>query len=133
MCKGANKETYHIACVIQKEGGKAKQRVQTFSQSLDVKCFTCKVCLKQERKRLKDELANNNMNTSDRLNSDGEDSEEDSPFPLNSLDSQVRKVYEESEENRILDEIIVKEIDQIEKDMAELSLLGRKSRIFKLN
>ena len=38
-------------------------------------------------------------------------------FPINSANPDVRRYYENSEENKILEEIILKEIETLEKDI----------------
>jgi hypothetical protein len=65
VCKGPNKETYHIPCVIKKEGGSSKQRIQQFSKNLDSKNFICRICRVLDKKPVKRDFQDDSLSDVD--------------------------------------------------------------------
>ena len=99
MCKGANKETYHVACVMKRETG--KQTLQR--QALSLKTFICKQCKLAERKKVAQE-AETGSDHGDNENADMEhQAQVDSAaaanliaYPWDSTNPNVRRYYDES-------------------------------------
>ena len=97
-----------------------------FAKNLNFKQFVCKVCRLSERRK-----ANNDGVNSDQEDNDNADMEANNalneqasnriPYPWESTNPDVLWYYEANEENKILDQIIEKEIETIEKMVQERS------------
>ena len=100
MCKGPNKETYHIPCVIKKEGGNNKQRIQQFSKQLDSKNFICRICRIQEKKSGKNERSQEDSSSDVDMISEPQP---ESLYPWECQNPDVLRFYDNSQDNQILD------------------------------
>lgn len=93
VCRGPNKEAFHLDCVSRKEGKRA----------LEKQPFVCKACRLKQRDKTIESV---------------EDPETQVSYPWDSLDPTVRQYYEDSAENRQLDEIIAREYSLVEQALS---------------
>ncbi|CDW74666.1 set domain containing protein [Stylonychia lemnae] len=138
VCNGNCRETYHIICIIKKEG-KTKTQAQALMQQSDRRNFLCRDCLtslnikKRKNKKLNREGEDssqwqNDSNTLENPQEDkDDDNHDDNVLPWESKDPNVRKYYEDSKKNREIDKIIMREIDLIIQNMAEINELANQN------